>query len=215
MKNFNYISEIIVSNGKSNTAVYFKNESKIVVNDDYNEIDNKYGLDCRFINCLKAKNDKVIIIDDDLNISQDELYKVILKYQENPNKIVGIFGRNITKNNEYDWNDRYDDVDIILTRLLIVDKKICSLFFICKPLIEHIYKNGKPYGNGEDIFLSFIANIYYGNKNLCLKNVKSNDFPQNNSISGNKNHLVYRKLLTKYLYNNRKMFEILIKNLKI
>ena len=58
------------------------------------------------------------------------------------------------------------ECDIVLTRLLVCDKELCNLFFKCKPLVENIYREGTPYGNGEDIVFSFIAKLAIDD-NLC------------------------------------------------
>lgn len=211
MKHFAYIDEIIISNGDVDSSVNYI-DNKVTVYDDsiFNTI---YCLDLRFVCGLRAKNNDIIIIDDDLYIEEEELHKVVSAYRSNPNRIVGVFGRSME--HEYVAKDVYGDVDIILTRLLICQKKLCSLFFMCKPMIEHIYRNGAPYGNGEDIFLSFIASIYYKCKHTCLTNIRTTNLPQHNAIWHNKNHLPYRNELSAYLRNNRHIFTKLIDSLKI
>lgn len=204
MKKYKYIDEIIISNGKEENSVKIKDNKVRVFNDFY--INNKYGLDRRFINGLRAKNNDIIIIDDDININENELNKLISEYENNKNRIVGCVGRNM--NNGYSFKDCYGDVDIVLTKLIIFQKKLCSLFFICKPLIEDLYKNGVPYGNGEDIFFSYISSLYFNKKNYCLKGLKFSELPQENvAISNNKNHFNYRNNMCKHLQNNRKGFQ--------
>ena len=148
MKHFKFIDEIIISNGDFDNSVNYI-DNKVKIYNDYDTLNDIYSLDLRFICGLRAKNEDLIIIDDDIYIQEDELNKLVMEYKSNPSRIVGNFGRNIDKG--YNYIDVYDDCDIILTKIMICQKKLCSLFFICKPLIEHIYKKGQPYGNVEEI----------------------------------------------------------------
>ena len=73
--------------------------------------------------------------------------------------------------------------DIVLTRLLVCDKVLCELFFRCNPLVENIYREGIPYGNGEDICLSFIAKLFYNIKHhIIINSVYTINLPSNDSI---------------------------------
>jgi hypothetical protein len=214
MKKFNFIDEIIISNCNIDNSVNF-NDEKIKIYNDYNTVNDVYSLDRRFICGLRAKNENIIIIDDDIYIEENELNKIIAEYNKNSNRIVGNYGRNFDKDKGYIVRNAYKDVDVILTKLLICKKKLCNLFFICKPLIEHIYKEGKPYGNGEDIFFSFIVSIYYKSKHYSVQNVRSKELNQDNAVSNNSYHYQYRDKLSLYLINNYSIFENFIKDLKI
>ncbi len=215
MVKFDLINEILISNGNKEHSLQkndFIQSDKIKIYDDW-IINNNYGLDLRYINALRAKNDNIIIMDDDIDISENELNRLIDEYKKNQNRIVGNWGRNIR--NGYNVNHVYNNVDVVLTKLLICKKKLFNLFFICKPLIENIYKTGIPYGNGEDIFFSFITNIYLNNKGFCLK-IKTEQLPEGDcSVSGNKDHFKYRVQLCDFLIKNESKFITFINNLKI
>ena len=215
MVNFDFIDEVLISNGNKEHSVQkndFIESDKIKIYDDC-IINNNYGLDLRYINALRAKNDNIIIMDDDINISENELNKLICEYKKDENRIVGTWGRNIR--NGYNFQGCYNNVDVVLTKLLVCKKKLFNLFFICKPLIEDIYKTGIPYGNGEDIFFSFINNIYLNKKGFCLE-IKVNELDQMNcSVSSHNEHLKYRKMLCDYLIKNETRFITFINNLKI
>ena len=215
MYNFKFISEILISNGNKKHAVNivdFINNEKIKIYNDF-KTNKFYGLELRFINSLRAINDNIIIIDDDINIVESELNKLLEKYNENKDRIIGKWGRSIT--NGYKFKNIYKDVDVVLTKLLICKKKLINIFFICKPLIQDIYINGKPYGNGEDIFFSFISNIYLNQKGFCL-NVETKDLPQMDcAISASMNHSKYRRELCNYLNNHKDLIIKFISNLKL
>lgn len=223
VKTFKYIDEIIISNGNLDTAINNTsldtgnslNDEKVVIYDDFNRLNSVYSLDLRFISALRAKNENIIVIDDDVYITEDELYKIVTEYNKNTRRIVGKWARNIHKG-VYEYKDVNSNCDIVLTKLLICKRNLLSLFFICKPLIEHIYKNGIPYGNGEDIFFSFIVSIYYNSKNYAMNHIITKDLPQEGvAVSRNQSHLNYRKSLSKYLYENQDMFKAFISSIKL
>jgi hypothetical protein len=209
MKHFACVDEILISNGDPEHSVSYTDDKVKIFNDC--SLNSIYSLDLRFICGLRAKND-LIIIDDDIYIEESELNKLVLEYTSNPNRIIGIFGRNISAG--YQYRDVHDNVDIVLTKILICQRKLCSLFFACKPLIERIYIKGEPYGNGEDIVFSFIASIYYKRKHTCLR-IPIKELAQHHAISHKKNHLPYRKELSAYLLSNYTLFEQFIKDIKL
>lgn len=213
MKRYTFIDEIIISNGNSDASVNYT-DSKVKIYNDYTDLNNIYSLDLRFVCGLRAKNEDIIIIDDDVLIEEGELHKIVMEYNKNPRRIVGTFGRNII-DNKYIVKNAFEECDVVLTKLLLCKKKLCSLFFVCKPLIEHIYKKGIPYGNGEDIFFSFIVNIYYKNRNYCVSRVSTKELAQNDAISHNSKHLPYRNELSSYLKTNYDMFNTFISGLNL
>jgi hypothetical protein len=211
LHNHQSITEIIISNGHPNSILTFSEFNKVksindIVNNEY------YGLDLRFLRGSQAINNKLIIMDDDILIDHDNLTKMLLYYEENPNIIVGIEGRDMEHERHYGktlWKS--EKCDIVLTRLLVCDKVLCELFFKCKPLVENIYREGIPYGNGEDICLSFIAKIFYNiNHHSIICSVYTIDLPNHHSIHSNNMHIPYRKKLCEYLKLNKELFNNII-----
>ena len=224
----NYIDDIIISNGKLNTAVVY-NHPKVRIFDDV-ENNKSHGLDLRFLRMIDCKNENVIIIDDDMIIKESELKKIFMEYEKNQKRVVGSFGRNMKKNGgvskfvkfinfrkfyskKYTTQDVYGNVDVVLTKLLVCQKKLAYLFFYCKPLVEDIYKKGIPYGNGEDIFFSYITSLYYDQSNFVVKNVNIKEIGNDNTaISAHASHHRYRDNLCEFLYSNKLLFKAHIKN---
>ena len=160
--NLNKITEIIISHGKQKTFFEYKN-SKIVNKKDW-DINEKHGLSRRFTNSVEAKNDIILIIDDDIytnNYTIDYLYNKLL---EKPKAIHGIYGRNLTEDNKYSTDLYIGECDIVLTRLLLCKKEICQNFLNYKEEFEKedLIKNSKPFWNGEDIIFNLLN--YYINK---------------------------------------------------
>ena len=200
LHDYPYITSIIVSNGNPNNQLFFKDLKKVICFND-STLNLVYGLDLRFLRGLSAQTDKLIIIDDDILIDHNNLTKLLNNYELNPHRIVGYEGRNMETNTHYyKVPSKSQYCDIVLTRLLVCDKMLCNLFFKCKPIIEHIYKEGRPYGNGEDIVLSFIGKLYYNvNKHYLVSNIIVTELPSQYSINGNNNHIPYRKKLCSFL----------------
>ncbi len=213
LHNHPYITNIIVSNGNPNNQLLFKDLKKVTCYDD-SSLNFVYGLDLRFLRGISASTDKLIIMDDDIFIDHDNLTKLLHSYEENPNRIVGFEGRNMESDSHY-YNLPYKSqyCDIVLTRLLVCDKYLCSLFFTCKPLVEDIYKTGIPYGNGEDILLSFIAKLYYNiDKHFIVNNIIVSELANHYSIHTHISHIPYRKILCSYLKNNIAIFKQILSN---
>ena len=213
MKHYNFIDEIIVSNGNEKMCVTI-HDKKVKVFQDYGYINDIYSLDRRFISGMRAKNENLIIMDDDLIIEKEELAKLIKEYTKDTERLVGPFCRNFNQKTGYKQGDVYDEVDIVLTRLLLCQKKMCSLFFLCKPLVEPIYKTGIPYGNGEDICFSFFTSLYYRKNHYCfpIKVIELND---EHGLSKKKTHLAYRQKLCHYLIDNSDSFQEFISHLTV
>ena len=199
------IDTIIVSNGNIENAVEYEHKKVIVKNDA--GINNLHGLDRRFLRALDSNTDDIIIIDDDIQIEEAELYKILYEYEKNTLRIVGSSGRRNGSDNNYKMSDIYGRVDTVLTKLLVCKTKLAYLFFYCKPLVEHIYKTGIPYGNGEDIFFSFLTNLLYDFKNYAVSGIRVIDSGNDCfAVSKGGSHFEYRSKLNKYVYSNKELF---------
>jgi hypothetical protein len=205
------IDEIIISNGNKETAIT-NDTNKVRIFNDYSEKYNDvFGLDRRFVCGLRAKYNTLIICDDDMQLAENDVKKILHIYHQNDKRIVGNKGRDLR--NSYQPSDVWgEQTDIILTQFLVCQKKMCHLFFLCKPMVEEIYKSGTPYGNGEDIFFSFIVGIYFRTKHRSV-NTNFKQLPEPHAISHLPNHRSYRDKLCRFLITNREIFEEFIHKL--
>jgi Glycosyl transferase family 64 domain len=134
------------------------------------QMNERYGLALRFHYCShQAKNQWVIVVDDDMEISSTAITLLIQYMVQESKRIVGYYGRT------YNYYKRplrhgYDTklyvgqtVEVILTKLLIVDRVVCTHFFNYTGLVEDdlVLPYSKPKWNGEDIFLNLVSNLYY------------------------------------------------------
>lgn len=217
------IDEILISHGKKET--FFEGKVKgdtEVINFKHWENENKeYGLSLRFYTSLQAKNNKIIIMDDDIIPSQETVSFLNEKIEEEKERIYGIYGRNLDKNNNYQVTNFFGEVPIVLTRFLITTKEMCQYFMDNFRIYENdMVKNSKPYWNGEDILFSLLSIKKYNNlpKSYSLSHDNSilNYLNFKDSISiGNVDHLKYRQELTKYFLDSLKLENKIKKSIKI
>jgi hypothetical protein len=218
MVKFSCIREILISNGLRETAVSYIHE-KVKIKNDYESVNEVYGLDRRFTNTLKCESDHVIFLDDDKYIDEGELHKLLREYEKDPTRIVGWAGRNPVNDKtgviKYVPRNSFGDVDVLITQLIVFPKKYAYLFFLCKPVVEHIYKTGCPYGNGEDIFFSYVVSIYSGKKNFAVKGLRVRGLKDNDGVSSGKTHFAYRDTLCNFLYTNKPAFLNILQYVKL
>ena len=200
----NLIDEIIISHGKEKT--FFKSTSEKVKNlKHWGEANEIYGLTLRFVSAQEAKNEAVIIMDDDI-IPYENTIKVLYElYEKEKDRIYGLYGRYLDENNKYSKENVFGQVPIILTRFLLTHRDLTRYFLTkFRDLENDLIKNSKPYWNGEDILFSLLSIEKYGKLpqaiNLNHHNRISNYLTLDEAIStGASNHDQYRKKLSQYL----------------
>ncbi|KAL3912721.1 MAG: hypothetical protein SGILL_006772 [Bacillariaceae sp.] len=160
------IDEVLLLHANPKTAFEFVHPK--VTNIDAIEHNNEMGLSLRFYFCQLAKNDWVLHLDDDMEFTTEALNELIIEYERNPKRIVGRFGRGMTPGNSfngYNSKDRHKSTEVVLTKLMLLERNMCSAFFEYSHLVwnDIILHNGEgPLWNGEDIFMSLVANHVYG-----------------------------------------------------
>ena len=153
MVKYELLDEIIISHGREDTYFEF-DDPKIVNRKDWGDINEYYGLSRRFLASSEAKNDIILMIDDDEYPTEDAVKKLYDEYQKNPNRMYGPFGQNLRWGN-YNYHMRFGEVCVLITKCTLFHKELCWHFFKYMPIMREILKQGKPYWNGEDILHSF------------------------------------------------------------
>ena len=189
------VDEIIISHGKK--EVYF--EEKGIISLDHSEENKKYGLTLRFLSALEARNEYVLIMDDDILPSKETIKILLHKIKKEPDRIYGIYGRDIR--NGYSTTNSFGEVPIVLTRCLITTREMCDYFMNNFRKYENsLVKNSKPYWNGEDILFNLLSIEKYRKLpvSLDLSHINSweNYLDFSNSISFSSSHSEYRKKIT-------------------
>lgn len=163
------VDEVILLHSNPNTAFHFVHPK--VVNVDSTRQNDEMGLSLRFYFCQLAKNPWVIHVDDDMEFELSTLSELFIEFARNPRRIVGRFGRdtvgdeNSNSFNGYSSRSTHKQTEVILTKLLLMERQTCSAFFEHSHLIweDTVLNNGEgPLWNGEDIFMSLVANHLYG-----------------------------------------------------
>ena len=108
------------------------------------------------------------MLDDDVLPYHLAITSLHNKHLKNPNVVVGKWGRNPGKNNEYNINNVWGSSAIVLTKFMMFDKKLAENFFEFSELLGELPKWGKPLWNGEDIFLSLVASKLSDKPNLAF-----------------------------------------------
>jgi len=212
LEKIDLIDEILISHGKEET--YFESKSKKIKNfKHWGEYNEKYGLVLRFITANEAKNDKIIIMDDDIIPYENTIEKLNSLIEKDKNRLYGLYGRNIDLDNKYIIENVFGNVPIVLTRLLITTKEMIKYFLDNFRNYENdVIKNSKPFWNGEDILFSLLSIKKYNNLPFVIDsnhyNRLSNYLSLGEAIStGNNNHKLYRENMTKELKDKLKVKE--------
>lgn len=210
----NKVSEIIVSHGKKETEF---TDPGIVSLKHYGKMNYEYGLSLRFLSSLEAKNENIMILDDDIIPSEKTLNFLYRRILDEPSRIHGIYGRDIRKG--YSIENCFGDVPIVLTRCLATTKTMCKYYIEnFRNFESDLVKKSKPYWNGEDILFSLLS----VKKNNKLN--KAYDLSHNNrwlnyldfsSISLTDNHLSYRENVTEEFVKKLELKDKISKKVKI
>lgn len=152
----------------SNPATAFEFVHPKVQNIDAIQHNNEMGLSLRFYFCQMASHPWVLHLDDDMEFTTEALNELLIEYGRNSKRIVGKFGRNLTPGNSfqgYNSKSTHKATEVVLTKLMLMERDLCSAFFEYAHLVwsDVILHNGEgPLWNGEDIFMSLVANHVYG-----------------------------------------------------
>jgi hypothetical protein len=196
------IDEVIISHGREDTYFEFDN-AKVVNEKHWGNINEQFGLSRRFLSASQAKNEVILMIDDDEYPSEEYVKKLLKKYNENPRRLYGRFGRNLKKGN-YNLHQRYGNVCVLITKCILFNKELCAEFFKHKDSVMHIIEKGKPLWNGEDVFMSAIACNFYGTNNYCVDGsgwinpIDGRENKRSRSVSSWKNHRWFRSELVHF-----------------
>jgi hypothetical protein len=160
------VDEVLLLHANPKTAFEFVHPK--VVNIDAIEHNDEMGLSLRFYFCQLAKNPWVLHLDDDMEFTTEALNELFIEYDRNPHRIVGRFGRDLSPGNSfngYNSKNQHKLTEVVLTKLMVMERDICSAFFEYAHLVwnDVILHDGEgPLWNGEDIFMSLVANHVYG-----------------------------------------------------
>ena len=129
------------------------------------------GLAIRFHYCAELCNSTKLVmhVDDDMEFSSHSVINTLVRNMlQNPKRIVGHYGRTYNAwtapfRHGYDTRTVYGNVEVVLTKILILEQKLCQQFFKYTHLVTDILNRTTDVvkWNGEDIFINLIANHFY------------------------------------------------------
>jgi len=161
------VTEVLLCH--SNPRTKFRYDHPKVRNVDAVEANREMGLSLRFHYCRQASNDAVVHVDDDQELTPKSVDALLREFARDPRRIVGKYGRSYnfwTSPHRYGYDTATisGDVEVVLTKLLVLQRSVCDAFFRYKHLVEDdlVRPFSRPLWNGEDIFINLVANRVYG-----------------------------------------------------
>jgi hypothetical protein len=205
---YKLINEIIISHGNKDT--YFSTPKFKNVKHFYDsDLNPEWGVALRFYRATFAKNDCVLFIDDDKLPSEKYVNKLYDEFKKDTHSILGMDQRYLSMLLGYqNFRILPTDKKIVLTQVMMSNKKICKDFVKEKSIMNNIAIKGKPVWNGEDIFFNvlFIKNYDKKPKHVSsFGNIKK--LNENFAISSSNIHRKYRRRFSRISLIRNKLFE--------
>lgn len=162
-----------------NEAIVWSNRADVPFLDDWATViqsSRDMSLTTRFAAAALAKNTCVLIQDDDLLLPKGTVRGLYEQWRENPDILHGLDGRGKNENGEYATLRGDRDVPIVLTRALVMHRRLAGEFFAAYGNFEDLLAGGIPRGNGEDIVLNYVAQHLSGRPNR-IHNLPRTELP--------------------------------------
>ena len=152
------VDEIHVSHGREETCFSYKSRHCEVIHRPDWTLNDRYGLARRFVAAREARNDAVLLLDDDLVVAGRSITALKSFHDSAPFTSHGIFGRGITADYEYSF-DGYErgETPVLLGRCIMMHRSYADVFLEAEPSAAELITRGSPKWNGEDIFLSLLT----------------------------------------------------------
>jgi hypothetical protein len=173
------IAEIILFNNNKKSSFHCEHPKVRILNSNYD-----FGLRTRWIMGALATNDVLVFQDDDIMIGEVVFKAFLSSIRQDSARAYSLHGRNLGGMNEYNFQDAFGEVDIVLTRAACIHKRVIP--HILKAEYE-FYAAARRYPKpiefpGDDIFLSCCMSALYGKKHvaLCLPH---ENLPDENALS--------------------------------
>jgi len=198
--NYNLVSEVIISHGRSET--YFQTpDIKMVKHYKDENLNSNLGVALRFLRSCNAKNECILILDDDRLPSEEYVNKMYELFQKDKNVIIGSVKRYVSPSIGYSNNKKNveNENKIVLTQILMTNKKMCKDFMNEKDKMNDLALKAKPVWNGEDILFNLIYIKNYNKSPIHLEPINKDVIllKNNDAICKNTGHYEYRRKFSK------------------
>lgn len=152
-----FVDEIIISHGREDTVFEYESEHCRWVHRRDESLNAEYGLARRFLAAGYARNDTILIVDDDVLVLESSLSELLDEFICEPDVVHGLYGRNPDKRMRYQTESVYGEVTYVTTKVAMFSKDLAYRFFEYAPLMSGLERKGKVVWNGEDMFMSLVA----------------------------------------------------------
>ena len=205
IEKYQSIDEIIISHGKESTSFnYTSVHCRIVHRHDWGKVDQKYGVARRFLAALDAKNNTILMLDDDVLLPEETLNQLHEMSQQRPEIIHGLTGKTFSKAFKYWPNAYYGDVPVVLTSCALFPKHLIEKTVDQLDLCDDFFKDNTPkvHWNGEDIFISLVA----VKLNNCLNKAYPLDYSSITELGGDRRFIAISSTPRDHHYSHRTQF---------
>lgn len=151
------VDEIIISHGREDTAFEYESGHCYWVHRRDESINLEYGLARRFLAAEYARNDVIMMVDDDVLVLESSIAALRDEFIREPAVVHGLYGRNPDKRMRYRMELVHGEVTYLTTKAVMFSRKLACRFFEYAPLMNGLERAGKVVWNGEDIFMSLVA----------------------------------------------------------
>lgn len=118
------------------------------------------GLLARFATCLLARNECVLVHDDDLLLGESGLLSMHEDWRERPEIVHGLRGRRPKPDGSYALEVSDGDCEVALTQAAMFSKRLVPhVWYHLSDVagLLNLLARGNPPGNGEDMVLGYAA----------------------------------------------------------
>ena len=152
------VDDIHVSHGRQSACFSYKSRCCDIIHRHDWDLNDRYGLALRFVAAREARNEAVLIVDDDLVVPERSITALKSFFDQAPFTLHGIFGRRISSGYEYSYAGwERGETAVVLTRCLMMHRSYTDVFLEAEPSAAELITRGSPKWNGEDIFLSLLS----------------------------------------------------------
>ena len=193
------ISEVIVWNNNKDVDLRGKlpkNVRLIQSNEDF-------GMRTRFGAALFAKNDCILLHDDDMVLPKLTIQNLYDEWELDNEIMYGLNGRIPKADNTYGKSVKEGKTHIVIGRTMLLKRTYCVDFFQIERDLEAQPNHSAPQGH-EDILMSYFVMSKSGRLNEILYS-RYEDLPAPHAICDRDNHYEQR---TEFMQDCQKYFEI-------
>ena len=105
-----FVDEIIISHGREDTTFEYESEHCRLVHRRDENLNLEYGLALRFLAAGYARNDTILMVDDDVLVLESSISELLDEFIREPDVVHGLYGRNPDKRMRYQTELVYGEV---------------------------------------------------------------------------------------------------------